>query len=99
MTLDILREALLELRWNDQDGYPSYLGNGKWSFVKTSIWVTPDQLNALFKLANLRPDSIIPNGTCKDCIYSRNGQERGYEHPCMTCKRPKMTNFESRSAD
>lgn len=93
----ILKTVLLRLRWNDQDGFVSYRGDGKWGFVTAGLpQVTPEELNALLELAGIVPDQIVPNGACVDCEFSVNGQERGYEKPCLTCSRPKHDNFQLR---
>jgi hypothetical protein len=91
--IDELRTALRRLRWDDQDGYPGYHGNGRWDFVSTGLPVTPDELNALFELAGIVPDVIVPLGHCEDCLHAVNGRERGYVEPCGSCKRPRMSNF------
>lgn len=87
--LDVLATVLRRLRWDDQGGYPSYYGDDRWGFVSTGLpQTTPDELNALFRLAGVVPDEIVPLGSCDTCVFSREGRERGYEQPCGPCKRP-----------
>ena len=95
-----LREALLSMRLDDQDGYTAYQGDGVWSFVSTSLaQVTPSQLNAMFDLAGVVPDKIVSKGSCGTCLHAnpfRSGSrgERGRYQPCVGCKRPRMSRFE-----
>ncbi len=93
--LAALRRVLRGLRWNDQGGYPGYRGRGKWDFVSTGLpQTTPEDLNALFALANIKPDVIISRGDCKHCANSKNGREQGYStRACFSCKKPRMSNF------
>jgi hypothetical protein len=103
-----LRSILKSMRWDDQGGYSSYLGDGKWGFVSTGLpQTTPKQLNALFDLAGIVPDVIVPKGYCEDCAHAkpnaREGgfityHEQGYAGPCSPCKRPKMSNFVPRKS-
>jgi hypothetical protein len=89
-----LRRVLKRLRWNNQGGYSCYLGGGKWDFVSTSLPQTsPSELNDLFMLAGIKPDKIVPKGTCKDCAHSKDGRDGGWDKPCVSCGRPKMTLF------
>jgi hypothetical protein len=93
--LKVLRNVLLRLRSKEQGGFTSYMGNGKWSFVSTGLPQTsPEELNVLLDLAGIVPEKVVPRGSCETCVYSRNGRERGYEQPCLTCLRPLMSNFE-----
>jgi hypothetical protein len=92
-----LRAVLKRMRSDDQGGYISYGGDGKWHFVTAGLpQTTPEELNALFALAGIEPDVIIPKGACADCKFARDGRERGYESPCLGCKRPYHSNFEPR---
>jgi hypothetical protein len=100
-----LRSVLKRMRWDDQGGYSSYEGDGKWSFVSTALPQTsPTELNALFDLAGLVPDVIKSKGSCEDCAHAepcnRDGfityHDRGYSKPCCGCKHPQMSNFKSR---
>ena len=93
-----LREMLMNYRWDSQDGYPGYKGDGEWQFATTHIRVSPEQLNALFELAGIEPDKIVPRGNCGSCRFAVDGHERGYVEPCLTCERPKMSNYEPISA-
>jgi len=48
-------------------------------------------------------DPLQRNGYCRDCEYaikypSGIFRERGYKKPCLTCKRPEMSNFKKRKA-
>lgn len=94
-----LREILTDLRWDDQGGYVSYEGDGKWSFVSCGLGqATPEQLNAMFDLVGVVPDVIVPLGSCEDCKHARqtdDGEwtEQGWHGPCSPCKRPRMSNF------
>lgn len=96
----ILRTVLKRARWDDQGGYVSYLGNREWAFVSGGLpQATPDEWNALFDLAGITPDVIQSLGSCEECAHAKvfpdgSRAERGYERPCLTCKRPKMSNFE-----
>ena len=93
----IVHDAILKQSWQDtQGGDVSYQGKGKWSFVSRGLNFTPAQINALHRLVGYEPKVIIPKGSCKDCIFSRNGRERGYEAPCGGCNRPVMSNFKPR---
>jgi hypothetical protein len=93
-----LRAVLRRMRWDGQGGYVGYEGNGRWSFISTGLGqVTPEELNALFRLAGIEPDEIVSLGDCSKCangevVHGRR-QERGYREPCLTCKRPRMSNF------
>lgn len=90
-----LRRLLFSMRWDDQGGYCGYMGDGKWSFVTTGLpQITPEDLNSLFEFAGIVPDVIISLGSCTDCAFSINGQERGYKLPCFYCKRPSHSHFE-----
>ncbi len=92
--IEALRSILKRLRDDAQGGYSSYEGNGEWSFASTSLpQTTPEQLNALFALAGLEPDVIVPKGSCGTCIFATNGRERGWSSPCCSCSRPLMSNF------
>lgn len=101
-----LRSVLKRLRWDDQGGYPSYEGDGKWGFSSTGLpQTTPEELNALFALAGLKPDAIKPKGSCEDCVHAKacyrvggfiTYHEQGYAGPCCPCKRPLMSNFKAR---
>lgn len=91
--LAVLRRVLRAMRWHDQGGYVSR-DNGKWSFVSTGLpQTTPEELDALFAMAGIEPDEIVPKGHCFDCKHARNGSERGYENPCSPCTRPYHSNF------
>jgi len=99
--MEVLRTVLKRMRWDSQDGYPSYLGDGKWAFVSTGLpQVSPEELNTLFAFAGIVPDEIVPIGHCDTCkfgvLYGEGkgkAQERGYAQPCSPCGRPKMTNY------
>ncbi len=92
--LAVLRDVLKRMRWDDQGGYVGYEGDGKWSFVSTSLpSVTSEELNALFDLVGIKPDVIEPLGECKNCAHALNGRGQGYKGPCLTCKCPRMSNF------
>lgn len=94
--LAALRSVLSRMRWHDQGGFSGYVGNREWSFVSTGLPQTgPDELNALMDLAGIIPDKIVSLGDCSDCFHSENGREKGYRQPCLSCKRPRMSNFES----
>lgn len=93
----IVHDAILDQSWQKtQGGDIGYNGKGKWDFVERSFGFTPIQMNALNRLVGYEPKIIIPKGSCKDCMFSRNGRERGYDAPCGACKRPVMSNFESK---
>lgn len=95
--IEVLRTVLQRLRWDDQGGYPGLCRDGGWDFASTSLpQTTPDELNALFELAGIVPDPIVPLGSCGDCAHADGGRERGYANPCGSCKRPRMSNFVSR---
>ena len=90
-----LRTVLMHMRWNDQGGYPGYY-NGQWNGA-SSLEIAPDELDMLFAFVGVVPDEIPPLGQCVDCANAKmsNGvrHERGYEGPCFSCKRPRMSNF------
>ncbi len=89
-----LRKILRRMRWDDQGGYSSYKGDGKWSFASTSMGqVEGDELNDLFAMAGIEPDVIETKGLCEDCVFSVKGQERGYSAPCCQCSRPRHSHF------
>lgn len=91
--LNVLRAVLQRARWNEQGGYPSRT-NGRWDFVSSGLpQASPEEWDALFRLAGIVPDEIVSNGSCAQCAHAVNGHERGYRQPCSTCARPKMTNF------
>ncbi len=95
--MQVLRTVLQRLRWDDQGGYPSR-NNGKWNFISASLpQTTPEELDALFALVGVVPDEIVSLGDCKDCKHAviKHGRrcEQGYAGPCLTCKRPRMSNF------
>lgn len=91
--IELLRTVLQRLRWDDQGGYPGRV-NGRWHFVSTGLpQVTPEELDALFSFAGIVPDEIQSLGECRQCKHAVNGHEQGYRGPCLTCKRPKMSNF------
>jgi len=102
-----LRDILKRMRWDDQGGYPGYFGNGRWGFVSTSMsQVTPEELNLLFALADITPDTIKTKGYCEDCVFAKachrddglvTYHEQGYSSKeCTECQRPKMSNFKAR---
>jgi hypothetical protein len=91
--LELLAKVLRRLRWDDQGGYVGYRGDGKWDFVSVGLQAEPKELTALFRLAGVVPDVIVSLGGCSDCAHAINGREQGYRGPCLTCKRPKMSNF------
>jgi hypothetical protein len=94
--LNVLRDILLRLRWDDQGGFVS-LHNRRWDFVSTSLpQVTPEELDSLFKLVGIVPDEIVSAGLCKDCAFSAEGYERGYAEPCCGCLRPLHSRFKPR---
>lgn len=98
-----LRDILLQ---NEHEhGNPRYAGknpdgSGKWLFNTTSLGgITPKQLDALYRMAGLERREIIPLGRCSDCAHSRaNGREQGYQGPCLSCSRPRMSNFVRKEA-
>lgn len=93
--LDVLRKVLMRLRWDDQGGFVGYHGKGKWDFLSTALpQVTPEELNALMDLVGIVPDKIVSLGSCRNCAHSDKGRERGYKPPCVSCKRPRMSNFQ-----
>lgn len=91
----LLRKILMRARWDNQGGFPSYLGEGEWAFIETGLpSVTPEELNALHAFAGIVPDKIVPIGSCGTCKFAKDGHERGWEAPCVSCRRPKMSNYE-----
>src|SRR3990167_4258416 len=53
----LLRDVLLRMRDDDQGGFRSYLGSGKWGFIETGQpYVTGDELTAPLALAGVVPD-------------------------------------------
>lgn len=95
--LDALRRVLRRMRWEESGGYPGYLGDGEWGFASTGLpQTTPEELNALFDLAGIKPDRIKSVGACADCRFSIGGRERGYVEPCSGCLRPRHDRFRPR---
>lgn len=94
----VLRRALREGRWDDQGGYSSYDGNGKWGFEASGIGnISPKELNTLFAFAGITPDEIEIVGHCSECANARvypdgTRGERGYSAPCGSCLRPSHIN-------
>ena len=78
-----LRRVLERLRSEKQDGYTMYQGNDRWSFVATHVEVTTAELNALFALAGICPDPVVPKGTCETCKFGP--EHRGWKMPCCGC--------------
>ena len=105
MSLEVLRDVLMRLRSEDQDGFDDVGPDGKYAghavFVSMGLpQVTPEELDALMELAGIVPDPIESNGRCSECVHARlNGRERGWGRPCSGCSRPKMTNFEPITPD
>jgi hypothetical protein len=97
--IKVLARVLKRARWDDQGGYPSY-NNGKWSFISSGLpQATPEEWDALFALAGIVPDEIVSKGSCEDCSHAKvladgSRAEKGYVQPCLSCKRPSMSNFE-----
>lgn len=91
---DVIRKALVDMRWDQQGGY-SGLYKGNWNFISSGIGnFTPDQLDILFAFAGVTADEIEPVGACKDCANADEyGGERGYVEPCCSCTRPFHSNF------
>jgi len=102
--IEALRTVLKRLRWDNQHGYPCYKGNGEWAFVSTAIGpATPDELNALFNLADLVPDVIVPLGECSNCEHAhelsdKKGHVLGYGSPCNSCAHPYHNHFVPRKS-
>lgn len=93
--LETLRSILLRLRWDNQNGFQGYSGNGKWKFVSTTLpQTTSEELNILLDMAGIIPDEIESLGYCRDCAHAINGREQGYQGSCSNCNRPRMSNFE-----
>ena len=92
-----LQRVLSALYSPEQDGYRGYIGDGRWSFVTAGLpQTTPEELNALFRLAGIVPNAIVSKGTCATCRYSIKGGERGWVQPCVSCVRPLMSNWEGK---
>lgn len=88
----VLQRVLFDMRSPEQGGYLSRT-RGKWDFVSSSLGqLTPDELDALFAFAGIEPDEIEVVGSCWNCANSKDGRERGYERPCLTCLRPSHIN-------
>lgn len=93
----LLRKLILEKRWNDQGGFASY-DAGHWAFVSTGLGqVTPKELDLLCKFTGIVPDEIVPRGPCSKCKFARDGNERGYEMPCLSCTRPYHSHFQPKT--
>lgn len=97
----VLQDVLKRARWDNQGGYPSYQGDGKWSFVTAGLpQASPAEWNALFKLAGIEPDVIVSIGSCHDCQHAKtlpDGRrvERAWAgQKCCSCGHPRMSNFE-----
>lgn len=101
--LEALRAVLRRQRDDDQGGYSSFGRDGKWHFISSALGgIEPDEMAALFELAGIEPDAIVSKGSCGDCGHAvkKNGRwsERGWEPPCVSCKRPRMSNFVPRKS-
>lgn len=94
---DILREALLALRNDDQGGYSGYRGDGEWESSSYGLHVESSDLNRLFEFAGIVPDKIVSLGGCDTCQHSGwSGMSRGWSQPCAGCSGPKMTRWKQR---
>jgi hypothetical protein len=93
--MEALRAVLRGLRDDAQGGYDDVDQNGKFT-CERRLRATAGELDALFRMAGIRPDPIVANGTCRDCVFGNAslGQgDLGWAQPCCGCSRPKMTNF------
>jgi len=96
---ELVGTILKRMRWDSQDGYPCYRGDGRWDFVSMGLpQVSPEELNKLFEFAGIEPDIIVPKGVCSECgnsIKTDRGErvEQGYSGYCRTCNRPRMSNW------
>jgi len=96
--LHALRTVLKRRRSDEQGGYMGRR-DGRWDFTASSLTVKAEELDALFEFAGITPDEIQPLGDCNRCIHAIFGVfqerafERGYDDPCGSCLRPKMSNF------
>lgn len=93
--MNILRDILQRLRDDEQGGYPCYRGEGRWNFASTTLpSVTPQELNTLFTFVGVTPDKVESLGDCENCVHADyHGNSRGWEHPCVSCRMPRMSNF------
>jgi hypothetical protein len=102
---DGVREALRSFAervvrdlYDQKQGGHSMWHSGKWLFAGHGVMLTPAETDACFALAGVVPVEIVPLGECRDCRFARNGRERGWEGPCVSCARPKMSKFEPLAA-
>lgn len=89
---EIVSQALASAQ---DGGLPGYLGEGRWAFVTTVVQLSPNAMNAAFRLMGIFPKPVEPKGSCETCEFSEEGRERGYRRPCMSCIRPIMSNYRS----
>ena len=92
----IIRRAFEAHYDADQDGYfPDRVVDGR--FVhNVTLRLSADEANTLAAFASLVPKAIESLGACDTCLYSKQGSERGYAQPCLTCKRPRMSNWKAK---
>jgi hypothetical protein len=101
-----LKRALKECRDDEQGGYPSYCGDGKWSFAATSVGhFEPEEVNALFDLVGIVPDVVPVKGYCEDCKFAKPYEKGSFvvfigggytPKECCSCKGASMSNFKPR---
>ena len=101
--MNVLREVLMRLRSEGQDGFRDVGSDGRYvgtaCFVATTLpHVTPGELDGLMELAGIVPDPIVPNGSCGTCSHEDPaGGSRGWGMPCAGCAAPKLTRFHRES--
>lgn len=92
---EVLQSICDSLFVKSQGGHLSYKGGGQWGFIAAGIEMTPAHINACFEALGQQPVVIVPQGFCSTCKNAIGGRERGYREPCLTCKRPKMSNWQA----
>lgn len=98
--LKVLQDVLKRMRWDDQGGYLDVGDDGKFAgncgFITSALpQSTPEEIDALFELAGIVPDPIVSKGSCETCAHAYpDGEERGWSNPCVSCKRPQMSNYD-----
>lgn len=92
----LLRRIALDQFRDDQGGCSGLSEDGKWIVAGASFTLTPDDLDLAFELSGIAKQPIVSKGDCRTCLYAERGRERGWRAPCVTCKRPIMSNYEPR---
>lgn len=79
-----------------EGGQPGYRGDGEWDFITIGVALSPEAVNAAFRIVGEELRPVISRGTCATCANSdANGKSYGWwSRPCVTCVHPLMSNWE-----